>query len=464
MKIFLKALAGIIVVGCSSLSLDDANRGWKLMKPLEVKLDNGLRILFLEDHTLPRVSLNMMVMSGSLHDPVNQPGLHYMTAALIEKGAGAYTATQFADEIGQLASELVIDPSLDYTNIEASTLSSEREKLLKLFSMAILNPSFSESELQREKTKIIAQLKHLIDEPSHFAELNAEKIMFGAHPYANPPFGTEASIRSMNRNDVVKNFFKDYRPNNSLLAVTGDFGPEFQNQVQKAFTAWQFKEVQTALFSKPIQNSKEKIFLFSKSGLEQAQIRIVDFGIRRSDPDYLKLKLANAILGGEFVSRLNFKIRDELGLTYSIQSGFEARLDEGLFQIATFTRNDKVGETIAQSLKVVSDFVQEGVTSSELQSAKTLLIGQFPAAMETQEKLAISLQLLRRYKIPDDYLENFNANLQKISVRDVNEAVRRHIHPDQLKVVVYADQELVQSQLEKIGVVSLRKNELVSSP
>jgi zinc protease len=191
--------------------------------------------------------------------------------------------------------------------------------------------------------------------------------------------------------------------------------------------------------------------------LQQAQIRFAEPGIARNNQDFLTLRLANLILGGAFASRLNQKVRDDLGLTYSISSRFEALKNTGGFEISTFTRNDKVGETIKSSLAVLKDFIEGGVTDKELDAAKALLVGQFPAAIETVDRLAFNLLILRLNGIDDSYLKDFFTNVNGISRSDVNAAIKKYFSSDKMKILVYADGTKVADQLKTIGAVETVK-------
>ena len=169
------------------------------------------------------------------------------------------------------------------------------------------------------------------------------------------------------------------------------------------------------------------------------------------------LRLANTILGGAFASRLNSRIRRDLGLTYNIGSHFDALQDTGPFEISTFTKNQTVGQTVSETLKILSDFKANGVTSDEVDSTKGYLKGIFPSAIETPEKLAFNLMILRFYELPDTYLTNYLRNIDRISASDVNRAIKKHIDDKNLKVLVYTSAETVLPQLEPIGKVEVKK-------
>jgi zinc protease len=221
--------------------------------------------------------------------------------------------------------------------------------------------------------------------------------------------------------------------------------------VEKSFAKWESGPGKASELPLPLDDKKMSLQLFSKAGLQQSQIRMGHLGIARTDPDYLRLRLANIVLGGAFASRLNQKVRDDLGLTYSISSFFESKKGTGSFEINTFARNEKVGEAISSTLQVVREFRAQGITQAELDAAKALLIGQFPAAIETADRLAFNLLLLRAYQVPDTYLSQFFSNIDSIQLNEVNAAIRQHLDPDRFKVVVFADEKSVQKELSSVG-------------
>ena len=190
-----------------------------------------------------------------------------------------------------------------------------------------------------------------------------------------------------------------------------------------------------------------KMKFFTKPNLKQTQIRLGQRGIPRNNEDFLKLRLANEILGGGFSSRLNQKIRDDLGLTYSIGSSIDARSDRGIFIVSTFTKNETAGKTLTETLAVFQEFVENGVNETELRAAKNLLIGQFPKVIETPDRLASTYMFLDFYGVPRSYLSDFIKNLEKISLTEVNEVIKKYYHPRNFRIVVYGDENIVMPQL-----------------
>lgn len=425
-----------------------ASNGFKLRPMREVQLENGLKVLFIADNSLPRVSMTMLVKTGARQDPQGKEGLNSLTAGLLEQGTQSKNALVLADELGQLGTTINIEPSNDFTVIAMDALVNSSDKMLGLYSDIVLNPAFLDAEVARAKSQTIAQQQKKIDNPSTFANDAFDDFLFKGHPYANDITGTPATVRKISKQDIIRHYLNNYRPNNSQLAVVGRFDKAFEAKVAEAFKKWPGKPIRD--FStpelKPIEGLEVK--LLSKAGLQQAQIRIGAFGIRRNDPDFLKLRLANVALGGEFGSRLNQTIRDDMGLTYSIYSYFDSRADRGPFAINTFTKNETVGKTLDETLKVLTSFVETGLTEAELKASKEQMMGQFPRAIETADRLAYNILILNYYGVPLSYLQDFNKNVAALSLNDVNQAIAKHMNAKNLRVLIYADEKKVADQIK----------------
>lgn len=460
--IFAGAFLGVFLGACTSGPLSSGFSGatptekeFQLRSFEEETLPNGLKIIFVQDDSLPRVSLGMVVKVGGNQDPQGYEGLGNLTGWLLEDGTTHRSALKLADDFAYLGTEISASVSHETTSIGASSLASERKRLLDLFADVVLSPAYSQKDLDRKKQQTISALKKIVDNPGAFADHLLDQSLYGPHPYGKLVMGTQESVKKISKSDLIKHYFKFYRPNNSTLAVVGALDQTYKQQVRAAFQNWQSKDLEKPVSLALTENPMKSIRLVSKAGLQQAQIRFGHLGIQRNDPDFLKLRLANVVLGGAFASRLNQRVRDDLGLTYSISSQFDARKDRGTLEISTFSRNDKTAQTIKETASEFKKFAENGISSKELESAKALLIGQFPAAIETSDRLAYNLMVLRYYGIPDDYLKDFIKNVKAISLKEVNDAIKRHYSPKDLKVIVFADQAGVLDQLKSVGEVQL---------
>lgn len=423
----------------------------------EKTIANGLKLLFIKDATLPKISLQMMVNSGTSQDKATEAGLTHLMMLLIDQGNGQRDALQMADAFAELGSSFNRSTGPDFLTLSTTGLSSKKNELLQLMGDVILLPKFSVAEIERKRSQVIAAIQKRPDNPTEFASDLMEKEVFQGHTYGIASEGEVATVKTLTRTKIIKSFYLHFRPQNAQLMITGNFDDEFKVQVEKLFSKWGARKGE--IKESPVvagSPSKSRI-LVTQSGLKQAQIRFSQVMIPRNHPDFLKLRLANLVLGGSFESRLNRRVRDELGLTYSIHSSLDSRVQGGSFDIDTFSRQEKTGEVIKETEGLLREFVKNGITQNELDAAKTLMIGQFPASIETTERFGFNLMYLRRNNVGDDYLKNFLKNVEQLSLKEVNAAIKEHMLPEKTKVLVYADASQVQKQMEELGEVEVRK-------
>jgi zinc protease len=440
----MKASILFLVMACASAPVKE---GYSLKPYRTVTLKNGLQVFLVKDASLPVFSIQMLVSVGLKDDPSHLPGLSNIVGELLDRGTSQLDENQLADAFAEIGGEVSISTQNEYSLVSASALSIYRERLTELLWDCLQKSDFRDSELQKVKSQVQASIQKLIDNPSAYADYLANKEYFKGHPFSNLAVGSMDSIKKIKRSDVLNHFKKSYRPNNAFLAVVGDFSDEFEKSLLARFESWEPKEhnlAQNISLSSPKQRTLNFV---SKPELAQTQIRYQLHGIPRNHPDFLALRAANVVLGGSFASRLNQKIRDDLGLTYSISSQFGFFQSFGVYNISTFTRNDKLAETVFQTDQLVKEFIEKGVSDKELEAAKALLIGQFPLAIETSDKLATNLMLLRFYGVPSGYLENFIKNVKALSVVQVNQAIKNNLDFSKVILTVFADKAKVKDQL-----------------
>lgn len=431
--------------------------GFRLRPYGEKALPNGLKVLYVEDSSLPYVSLSLMLKTGSSSDPAALPGLSFFVAEMLDKGTAKRSALELADELGRIGAEFSTSVISDATIVSGSSLSLHGDRLLSMFTEAVMQPTFSEHEVTRMRKQILAAIEKRVDNADALADLAWEDFLFKSHPYSKPLLGTSRSVQAVKRKNVIQHYLRQYRPNNAILAVTGKLTPELMTKVEQAFGAWEARDVPAVRYPGFPKIEKVQIRLVDNPALVQAQIRMGHKGIKRTNDDFIPLRVMNTILGGAFASRLMSRVRKELGLTYGISSSFDARLDFGPFEISTFTKNESTGQAITETMKVLEKFRAEGATDEEVKRAKGYLKGVFPTAIETAEKFAYNLLMLRLYGIPDTYLTNYLRDIDRVSAGDVNRMIQKYVDPANMKVLVYSSAKAVLPQLQPIGIVEVKK-------
>ncbi|WP_413582221.1 M16 family metallopeptidase [Bdellovibrio sp. HCB288] len=416
---------------------------FKLMPYKEVVLENGLKIIYVRDNSLPRISLTTLIKTGNMQEPKDLAGLNAITAYLLEQGTQSRDAMKIADEFGQMGTAVDVNPGYDTTTVYADALINDASALLQVYSDILMNPSFKDGEINRMRSQLVASLKKKIDNPSAFADEQMDQFLYGEHPYGRDSNGTLTGLQTLRKQDIIRHYLTYFRPNNATMAVVGKFDAAFEKEFQDTMGKWTKRTIPEAEVAKAPAIESLQVKLVVKKGLQQTQIRVSQLGIARTDKDFIPLRMVNESLGGSFGSRLNQKVRDDLGLTYSIYSGFDARKDRGSFDISTFTKNETAAKALDETLKVVKDFVENGATEQEAAAARNQLVGQFPRAIETSDRLAYNLLVLDYYGISYDYLTDYVSNVKKIKQKDANATIKKHLSPVNFKVVVYGNDSII---------------------
>lgn len=467
-KVALICLFLNVLLNCSSgsslwqkkkqTSQQSFSEGVHFSNKVEKELSNGLKIVFIQDTSLPRINIMALVGSGSINDPKSKSGLAHLTASLLDEGSVKHTSSEMAEILESMGASLSILPGYDFTQVAIKGLSYTRSALLDSFLEILLTPKFEQKEVDRLKRQSISALLKMEDDPDQFSDRLISKVLFENHPYAYPTMGDSMSINKIQRSDIQDYYRSQFKASNTMIAVSGDFDEKFIQEVNTKLSAWvSDRPFKASTWDPPKegQASSSGIWVKNKNGLVQAQIRLGHLFIDRAHPEFMNLRAANLILGGVFASRLNQKVRSELGLTYGISSSFDARRFTGPFVMETFTRNNKIGETIKASTEVYRVFAEKGITEEELESSKSILIGQFPRAVETTEALAYQLLALRFYGIEEKYLTQFITNVKSLKLSHVNEVIKKYFVPEKLNIVIYGDLKSFEDQLKPLGKINL---------
>ena len=406
------------------------------------ELPNGLVWLFSEQRSLPLVSVNFLIKAGVLCDPPGKAGLANLTALLLTQGTRNRSASQIAQEVDFLGARLSASGSDDFASVGLSVLKKDLEPGSVLLKDILLNPAFDNNEIKRKVSQLQASFKTDEDEPGIVASRAFHRRLFGPNPYANPPKGTPAGLKAIKRQDLVDFHKKYYRPNNAILTIVGDLSlEEAQAWVEKMFGEWEADPVSQPEVPPPPKLTATEKIIIDKS-ITQANIIWGSLGITRNNPDFYALQVLNYILGGGgFSSRLLTNIREKRGLVYSAGSGFDAGLEAGAFAISLETKNKSAGEAVAQVIQEVEKIRTQPVKASELEEAKSYLIGSFPAKMDSVAKRAALLAYVEFYGLGLDYPWRYPSLIKDLTPADIQETAEKYLHPERYLLVVVGQKD-----------------------
>jgi len=402
-------------------------------------LSNGLVILHSEDHSLPFVTLQLLIDGGSRKDPPGQEGLSYLTAKGLLLGTSRHTMAAINEELDFIGASISSSSGRDYSTLGLRALKKDLDRALDLLMEELTQPAFPDDEIRREVQKTMAAIQSEEDDPGEVAEKEFRKALFLTSPYAHPVIGTKESLPKITHESISR-FYKDYyHPNNCVLVVVGDItSEEVKAKLSPFFEKMPAVELPRAPFASSFAKGPETIKVDRQ--ITQANIVLGNEGISRENPDFYAVSVMNYILGGGgFASRLLEDIRNKRGLAYSVASFFDAAKYPGSFQIVLQTKNASAREAISLALKQMELIRKESVSDKELDGAKKYLIGSFPMRLDTQDKLANFLAQVQYYGLGLDYAEKYPSLIKAITKEDVLEVAKKYLHPENYVLVVVAN-------------------------
>jgi len=402
-------------------------------------LPNGLVLLVSEEHSLPVVTLKLLLDAGSRRDPAGKEGLASLTANGLLLGTAKRSAEAFNEELDSMGASLDAGAGRDYATLSLQVLTGDLDHGFNLFMEALTQPTFPDKELRKEVQQTLGAIESANEQPEEVAEKAFDRVLFLKSPYAHPVEGTAESLPRLSADDVRRFHRSCYRPNVAILAVVGDVTPEVvQGKLIPRLTAWQAGTLPPEQFTASFAEGPKREEI--DRAVTQATIVLGHRGISRDNPDYYALTVMNYILGGGgFGSRLVDEIRVKRGLAYSVASFFDARKYPGSFQVVLQTKNASAREAIALVFQEMERIGTEPVSEDELSRAKRYLTGSFPLRLDTQGKLAGFLTVVEYFGLGLGYPERYPFLINAVTPEEVARVAKTYLHPDKAILVVVAN-------------------------
>ena len=415
-------------------------------------LSNGLDIVLVESHTIPKFTGELFFRSGNAMTAATAPGLADMTATVARTGITERSSREIEEDLRRMGSDLSSGAGADNSVISFGGLTDFSNELLALVSELAQQASFPADEFERERRQLVEGLRIERTTPGFLAGERLRRVLFGAHPYGTIS-PTEEQVTQY-RVEQLKEFYRQYyRPGNALLVMVGDFSPQSMlSQIEKIFGSWKAAPVEQAPNPALPEVQARKVYLVHLPGSVQTQILIGNRAITRKHPDWLRLTLANSIYGGAFNSRLVMNIREDKGYTYSPHSGAHSLRQHGYFSVGAAVRNDVVAAALTEIFYEIDRMRSTPVGEDELDDARNYLTGVFSLGLATQDGLAGQLATATLEKLPDDYLETYRERVLKLTSAEVLDAAQKYFDSAHAQIVIVGDRAQIESQAAQFGV------------
>ena len=410
---------------------------------------HGAKVYLVANPNLPMVDVQIDLDAGSRRDPARQPGLAAAAAGQLDSGVRALPGgqgpqAQALDEnqLGQawadLGASFGASVSADRLSFSLRSLSDPEllAKAAQLAARQMAHPAFPVAVWRRDREKMVAALRESLTRPGTVAAERYAQAVYSGHPYGSR--STPESLQRIEVADMRRWHAQALRSCRAVVSVVGDVDRARADALVSTLLAYWPQggcEPLPAVAEVPALAAAQDIRVPFASA--QAHVLIGQPGHKRQDPDYFALLLGNHILGGGgFTSRLTTQVREQRGLSYSVYSYFSPALHAGAFTLGLQTRPDQAEQAVQVARAVLAEFVQNGPTEAELQAAKDNLMGGFALRIDTNRKLLENVAGIAWNQLPLDYLDQWRAQVARVSVADVRRAMARVLQPERMVTVV----------------------------
>lgn len=418
-------------------------------------LANGLRVWTVRHPGVPLVVFTLLIRRGAAADPAGKEGLAAVTADMLDEGSGDRSAIEMHEALARLGAQFDTDIGSDATVAGLTVLTRFADRALGLLSDMVVRPALREEDFIRVRQLRLHRLTQMRDMPGAVADRAFLKLIYGSHPYGHLPVGSESTLAAMTADDVRAFHARAIRPSTATLIATGDCDHETVVRLATAaFGDWygagagDSDGVATGL---PAEVSR--VHVVPRPRAPQSELRIGQVSVARDTPDYHALVVANTILGGQFVSRINLNLREDKGLTYGARTAFEFRRLSGPFVLQAGVQTSGTACAIEESIGEVAGIRgPRPVTGDELALGVAALTRGYARNFETAEQFGRAALQLALYDLPDDYFEQFVARVERVTSAEVSRVMARHLDPARLTTLVVGDLDVISDGLRRLGL------------
>jgi zinc protease len=417
-------------------------------KPHSFILKNGLKVMVVENHKLPRVSYSLSIDNPPYLEGAKK-GVSALTSSLIGSGSEKTSKDTFNEEIDFLGASIRFSNS----GASASGLSKYSRRILELMAEGALNTVFTNVELDKEKAKLIEGLK-ITEKSVPSVARRVENVLTYSK---NHPFGeylTEATINNITLEDIVLNYTNYFVPENAYLVVMGDVNfEEIKTQIETLFEPWQKAIAPNLSYSNSIDVPNTQINFVDMPNAVQSEIAVMNLcTLKMKDPDYFAAIVANQILGDDYNSYLMSNLREKNAWTYNAGSRIGDSRYISRFIAYTQVRNAVTDSAVVEMLKEIKRIRTEKVSVKELQNVKASYIGQFVMEIEKPETVAGYALEIKTQGLPEDFYEKYIEKINAVTAEDVMRVANKYLLPDQERIVVVGKGAEVLHGLEKLSI------------
>ncbi|MGB4960381.1 MAG: pitrilysin family protein [Saprospiraceae bacterium] len=408
-------------------------------------LENGLKVIVVENHKLPRVSYQLSLNNDPMVEG-DKAGYTSFAGDLISKGTKTRSKAQIDEAIDFIGASM----NTSAGGVFGSSLKKHSGKLLEVMTDVLNNPTFPEDEFEKLRKRTASNLSAAKSNPDAIASNIRTIVNYGAnHPYGEVE--TDETIKNIQLADCKKYYDTYFRPNNAYMVIVGDITPaEAKSQADKYFGSWKKGTLPISNYDIPTGPKGRQIHFGNKDGAVQSVISVsYPVVMKPGNPDAIKASLTNFILGGNFSSRLMQNLREKRAYTYGARSSISNDKLVGNFNAGASVRNEVTDSSLTELLYEMNRIATEPVSENDLATAKSSMTGNFAQSLESPQTVANFAFNTFRYNLPKDYYNNYLKNLDAVTIQDVQDMAKKYIHADNCNIIVVGNKDNVADKIKK---------------
>jgi predicted Zn-dependent peptidase len=395
--------------------------------------------------------------AGALREPAEMTGLASMTASMLREGAGKRNSKEIAEAIERLAAGIGASAGQGGvgTNFTMSGMTENFDKWFPLGVEILLHPTFPADEWAKLKQRQLIALRTQRTSPQFLSRERFSKAVYRSHPAAIVS-ATPASLEAITPEAMKKWHDDRYVPQDAILGIAGDVtAAQIMPKLKAAFAEWKKTELVPATVPAAAPAAEKSVLIVNRAGSVQTNLMMGNIAIDRRSPDYAALLVMNQVLGGGSTARLFNNLREDKGYTYGAYSSVSAGEFAGPWEASSEVRTDVTEGAMREFFNEFARIRDQKVPSEELEEKKRAVVARFALSLESPQTL-LNFAITRKvYGLPEDYWDNYPAQISAVTPDDVQRVARKYLNLDNIQIVAVGDAAKIKPVLEKYGKVTV---------
>jgi predicted Zn-dependent peptidase len=415
-------------------------------------LDNGMTVWMVPIPGSTMASAHLLVDAGAAAEDEEHGGVAALTAQLLVTGTRRLDASAFAEATERLGIEVSSESSWDSARAAFQSLPEHLEAGIALLAEMVREPRLDPGEFDRLRGERLADILQSRADAGRLAdEMFLRHVFDASTPYRRLSAGLPETVSALTLDDVVTHHATHWTPGTAHLIVAGSFDPEaVMRAAQMRLGDWEGHGPGHRTLE-PRPAGGRRVVIVDRPGSVQSELRVGCIGIERSSDRYFPALVMAAMLGGVFGSRLNLRLREELGYTYGARAGFDPRRAPGPFSAAAAVQTEVTADAIREMLGQLDRIRAEPPEPAELREVRDFLVGVFPLRFETTGGVAMAMEPLAIYDLPEDYWQSYRSHLEAVGPDEVLSAARDLLPTEDMLILLTGDAERIRADVEAGG-------------